>query len=61
MVQAVNIDEFINSKMDEFKRINHIDKSDYEKDFIKRGLRNSDGTGVVAGVTHVCNVSGYYI
>ena len=57
----VNIDEFINSKMDEFKQINHIDKSDYEKDFIKRGLRNSDGTGVVAGVTHVCNVSGYYI
>lgn len=28
---------------------------------IKRGLRNEDGTGVLAGVTSVCSVKGYYI
>jgi len=26
---------------------------------VKRGLRNSDGTGVVAGLTRICNVHGY--
>ena len=28
---------------------------------VKRGLRNSDGTGVMAGITNVCTVEGYYI
>lgn len=28
---------------------------------VKRGLRNADGTGVVAGVTNISNVSGYMI
>lgn len=28
---------------------------------IKRGLRNPDGTGVMAGLTKVCSVEGYYI
>ena len=27
----------------------------------RRGLRNADGTGVMAGLTHVCNVHGYLI
>ena len=33
----------------------------YSNHNIKRGLRNSDGTGVVAGLTHICNVHGYVI
>ena len=28
----------------------------YEKFHVKRGLRRSDGTGVVAGITNICNV-----
>lgn len=33
----------------------------YDKFFVKRGLRNSDGTGVVAGITNICNVHGYVV
>lgn len=28
---------------------------------VKRGLRNADGTGVMAGITNICNVHGYII
>ena len=38
-----------------------FDDSLYEKYGVKRGLRNSDGTGVPAGITRVSNVHGYYI
>ena len=33
----------------------------YEKYGVKRGLRNSDGTGVMAGITSIGSVNGYYI
>ncbi|MBQ9412569.1 MAG: citrate synthase [Oscillospiraceae bacterium] len=33
----------------------------YRGDAIKRGLRNADGTGVMAGVTRVGSVQGYYL
>ena len=36
-----------------------IEPNLYEKYHVKRGLRNSDGTGVVAGITNICNVHGY--
>lgn len=38
-----------------------IDSSLYTKFGVKRGLRNSDGSGVVAGMTNVCCVHGYII
>ncbi|MDO5558775.1 MAG: citrate/2-methylcitrate synthase [Oscillospiraceae bacterium] len=38
-----------------------IDPALYEKFHVKRGLRKSDGTGVVAGITKICNVHGYII
>ena len=38
-----------------------IDSSLYNKFGVKRGLRNSDGSGVVAGITNVCCVHGYVI
>ncbi len=40
---------------------NQINPRDFEKYHVKRGLRNSDGTGVMAGLTHICSVEGYYI
>lgn len=42
-------------------KYNYIDPADFEKYNVKRGLRNSDGTGVMAGITGVCAVEGYYI
>ncbi len=38
---------------------NLITAADFNKQYIKKGLRNADGTGVVAGVTQICNVHGY--
>lgn len=38
-----------------------IDPALYQKYHVKRGLRKSDGTGVVAGITNICNVHGYVI
>jgi len=38
-----------------------IDPALYQKYHVKRGLRKSDGTGVVAGITKICNVHGYVI
>ena len=46
---------------EEFAKYNLIDPGYYEKWDVKRGLRNADGTGVVAGVTQIGNVRGYYI
>ena len=38
---------------------NHIDPLYYEKYNVKRGLRNADGSGVLAGLTNICSVRGY--
>ena len=38
-----------------------IDSDQYKNHAIKRGLRNDDGTGVMAGVTRVGSVQGYYM
>lgn len=45
----------------EYRANNRITRDEYEYYDVKRGLRNRDGTGVVAGLTHVCNVHGYLI
>ena len=45
----------------EYKKNNSITKDEYRDNRVKRGLRNDDGTGVMAGLTHVCNVHGYLI
>ena len=38
-----------------------IDPKLSERYNVKRGLRNSDNTGVLAGLTNICNVHGYII
>ena len=45
----------------QFEKINCIDPSYYEKFRVKRGLRNADGTGVLAGMTNISNVHGYLL
>lgn len=44
---------------DRFITVNSIDPAVYDHFDIKRGLRNSDGTGVLAGATNISNVHGY--
>lgn len=43
----------------EYLKNNYIDPEISEKLGVKRGLRNADGTGVLAGLTNVCDVVGY--
>ena len=42
-----------------FHRNNTIDVETCERLGVKRGLRNPDGTGVLAGLTNICDVIGY--
>ena len=46
---------------EQFVSNNTIDPKLYDKHVVKRGLRNSDGTGVMAGLTNICNVHGYVV
>lgn len=45
----------------EYLKNNLITPQEYECYNVKRGLRNPDGSGVVAGLTHICNVHGYVL
>ncbi len=46
---------------DNFYDVNKIDPALYERYDVKRGLRNSDGTGVIVGLTNISNVHGYVV
>lgn len=43
------------------KKNNYIDKIYYDKYNVKQGLRNSNGTGVLVGLTEIGSVQGYSI
>lgn len=49
----------LSSLCDEYRKHNRIDPEKFEKYQVKRGLRNADGSGVMAGLTRICNVHGY--
>ena len=51
----------IQSLCGQLENKNKIELLDYWKYGVKRGLRNADGTGVMAGLTKICSVEGYYI
>lgn len=44
-----------------FNSVNSIDQSLFGQFDVKRGLRNADGSGVLAGVTNISNVHGYVL
>ncbi len=46
---------------EELRKNNYINPDYYHRFDVKRGLRNADGTGVLAGLTRVCSVEGYYM
>lgn len=53
--------DYISGLTRDYSKTNYIDSKIYAKADIKRGLRNADGTGVMAGVTQIGNVHGYYM
>ena len=53
--------EFISRSAAELMTHISFDKSQFEKHGVKRGLRNQDGTGVMAGITRIGSTQGYYM
>lgn len=51
----------LSSLCGELGKNNSIKPSYFDRYDVKRGLRNADGTGVMAGLTRICSVEGYYI
>ena len=51
----------IDSFSEQIRKNYYINPAAFANFNVKRGLRNADGTGVMAGVTRVCSVEGYYI
>lgn len=51
----------VSSLCDEYSKYTGIFPDALDKYDIKPGLRNRDGSGVVAGLTRICNVHGYLI
>ena len=52
---------YIKGICQQYAKYDRVDPSLYERYGVKRGLRNSDGTGVMAGITQIGNVLGYYM
>ena len=51
----------IDNLCNNFQENNLIQPKMFSKYGVKRGLRNADGTGVLAGITCVSNVHGYMV
>ena len=51
----------LSSLCETLQKNNQIDPVYFEKYGVKRGLRNADGSGVLAGLTRICSVHGYVI
>lgn len=58
---STDVGAFVDGQKEEFFRRNYIKPEYFDRYEVKRGLRNADGTGVMAGVTLVGNVYGYSI
>ena len=53
--------ELLEIMSEKIERKSYINHEDFWKYGVKRGLRNPDGTGVMAGLTNICSVEGYYM
>ena len=51
----------LKSLCDGLKESSAVPQEYFDRFEVKRGLRNRDGSGVMAGLTKVCSVDGYYI
>ncbi len=59
-IEPVSTKDF-SSLCDELKEYSSVPAEYFDRFDVKRGLRNRDGSGVMAGLTKVCSVEGYYI
>jgi len=57
----LELNQYVQSLCAELQDAYRIAPHYYAGDAVKRGLRNADGTGVVAGVTQIGSVQGYYM
>ena len=53
--------DLLEKMSEKIEKKSQIDLDQFWKYGVKRGLRNPDGTGVMAGLTKICTVEGYYI
>jgi citrate synthase len=58
---AEKISAFVRERADALAPLVRFDRSAYDEYGVRRGLRNPDGTGVMAGLTRLGDVKGYYI
>lgn len=58
---GAGVSSFVARRAAEIRESSYIDAGLFNEYGVKRGLRNSDGTGVLAGITRIGNVRGYYI
>lgn len=56
-----NFDKYIDAILEQHKNISSIPGHYYTEYNVKRGLRNPDGTGVLAGLTAIGEVHGYIL
>jgi len=61
MDKNYNTEEIFSRLVEEAKNANKIPAEKFESYKVKRGLREMDGTGVLAGVTNVGNAHGYVV
>ena len=55
-IERADLDRYVTALCSEVKNEYRINPNHYIGDAVKRGLRNADGTGVMAGVTRVGSV-----
>ena len=61
MDKKYNAEEIFSRLVSEAKSANNIPAEKFESYLVKRGLREMDGTGVLAGVTNIGNAHGYIV
>lgn len=61
MDKKYNTEEIFSRLVNEAKDANYIPAEKFESYRVKRGLREMDGTGVMAGVTNIGNAHGYIV
>ena len=59
-IEPINLENF-SGLCDELKKFSVVSSKYFDRFDVKRGLRNRDGSGVMAGLTKVCAVEGYHI
>ena len=58
---TIRVSKELQDLCSEFRENNQIPMAKFDLYGVKRGLRNPDGTGVLAGLTQISNVHGYLI